>query len=592
MQQIGQRLSMLRTWLRTKGYGACVILDANPHLSEYIEPHYAARAWFSGFTGSNGILVVTETEARLWTDSRYYVQARQQLAGTGIVMVPQETSPSIASWLVSGIKKGVSPIVAVDASLMAEQEWCRWSQEVTMVDDASYWDLWTDRPELSFGKAFVHPLSLAGQSAADKIGQLVCDMRSRCSDNAITIVSRLDEVAWLLNLRGHDLQDSPLLRAWLIVASVDGKPECRLYADGEALDSNVKTYLNEIGVHQSNYGDLEKDLAQRYAGTTMLYAAADLNHHLVSVLQKSGCVLQSADLSVACRKAVKNEAELSGIREAMLKDGVMWVRFLMLLQQQVGQGWTEADVVDCLKRLKREQPDCWGESFGTIAAYGANGAIVHYGVTPETNCKIERRSLLLVDTGTQYLHGTTDMTRTLACGLLTETEKHDYTLVMKSHIALARAVFPEGTPASAVDGIARSPLWREAADFKHGTGHGVGAFLNVHEGPVRIAPSSGVRLQAGMVTSDEPGLYREGSHGVRIENLLEVVPYKTSEFGRFLQFKVLTLCPMDLRPLQVGMLDDTEKAWLNEYHARVRGCLEPYLTEKENNWLKQYAYEI
>ncbi|MBP5319255.1 MAG: aminopeptidase P family protein [Paludibacteraceae bacterium] len=590
--EICQRIERLRQWMRASGYDACVIVHANPHLGEYIEPHYQARRWFSGFTGSAGTLVVTADAAGLWTDSRYYLQAGFQLEGTGIGLMRQEEAPAIDRWLCRCTQG--RPRVAMDASLVAAHVWQTWSQTLQLYDDGSYWNLWTDRPLPENGPAFVHPMQWAGETAADKLQRLHAWMRSQCAGPSVLVAGCLDEIAWLLNLRGHDLDDSPLLRAYLVVQSRPEGWSARLFAAPEALGTEVRSYLNDLQVGWSNYSEFESGLALGDSRPTALCDGACLTWRVWSALRAAGCVVQQCQSPLAGWKSVKNETELAGIRAAMVKDGVMWVRFLREFVQRAGDGrdWTESYVVERLRQLKASQPDFWGESFSTIAAYAGHGAVVHYAVTPETDCRIGDSSLLLVDTGTQYLHGTTDMTRTLACGRLTKEERRDYTLVMKSHIALARAVFPEGTPASAVDGIARQPLWREAVDFKHGTGHGVGAFLNVHEGPVRVSPASRMCLAPGMVTSDEPGLYRESEHGVRIENLLEVVPYKSTGFGRFLQFNVLTLCPMDLRPLLPELLDAGEKAWLNAYHLRVRNALAPYLTEEENQWLTHYAYEI
>ena len=580
MSVFKQRIERLRVWMRTHGASACVVPQSDPHLSEYIEPHWQLRAWFSGFTGSAGMLVVTPDEAALWTDSRYYIQAESQLQGSSVVMMREEKDVAWKDWL--NVRVPLTGKVVADARLFSCRQWRDLAGLLPMRDDAGFEDLWEDRPPLSYSKAFVLPLRLTGVEAAAKLHYLREELSLR-GDKRFLLAS-LDCIAWLLNLRAADLQFSPLLRSYLLVGAHGGE----LFADARAFDDKSLSYLESLHIRVSAYEALQARLEALQKGCLW----GDFREIPAAVTRWSE--VSHVANPVFAWKARKNAAELEAFHYAMLQDGVMWVKFLIWLQGQLEQGsrFYESDVVDMLRQLKNERKDCWGESFESIVAMGDHGAIVHYKVNPETDRLVTQGGLLLIDTGTQYAGATTDMTRTLSCGGLTQRQRRDYTQVMRSHIALARAVFPKGTTGAALDGIARQPMWENGLDFGHGTGHGVGAMLHVHEDPVRISWRSQFALDEGMVSSDEPGVYREGSYGIRLENMLSVEKADETEFGCFLKFNVLTLCPFDVSVLLPDDMTDAEKAWLNEYHHRVKEALKPHLSKEEYEWLNRYAYEI
>ena len=581
MKDTNKRIEALRRWMAEHGAAACVIPQANPHLGEYVEPHWQARAWFSGFTGSAGTLALTDREAGLWTDSRYFLQAEEQLAGTPVTLMRSGTDTPWDEWLEARVQ-GSGKVVAADARLFSCRRWNRLAALLPMRDDASFEDLWTTRPPLGSAAAFVLPERVAGARAGDKLAALRREAGLRGERRML--LTSLDNIGWLLNLRGGDLEFSPLLRCFLLVDARGGE----LFAQPSALDSGVKGYLDKLHIKVWPYESLRGRLESLPAGCL----AADFAETPAAVM--SWTSVEDVPDPVPEWKAHKNAAELRAMRRAMLQDGVMWVKFLRAFaeRRRGAEGMRESDVGALLKRLKSEREGCWGESFGTIAAAGDHGAVVHYAVTPESDRPVGDKGLLLIDTGTQYEGATTDMTRVLACGPLTAEERRDCTMVMKAHIALASAVFPDGVTGAALDGIARGPLWKQGLDFGHGTGHGVGAMLNVHEDPVRVSWVSDCPFEEGMVTSDEPGLYRAGKHGVRLENLLAVERADETEFGCFLKFNVLTLCPFDVSTLCPEYMTDAERGWLNAYHRRVKEELRPLLDEDENNWLNEYAYEI
>ena len=580
MNTAKERIQLLRRWMKERNATACIVPQANPHLGEYVEPHWQLRAWWSGFTGSRGTLVVTAGEAALWTDSRYFLQAAEQLRGTGIEMMRDGLDASWREWLALRVADGGR--VATDARLFSCADWQELARVLPMADDASFEALWVDRPPLEPSSAFVLPLRLTGVEAAEKLHCLREELG--LWGGRRFLLSALDEIGWLLNLRGGDLPTSPLLRSFLLVDGDGGE----LFVDARSLDDRVLSYLEALHIKACAYDSFPARVQSFERGGLM----ADRRYTPAAVALWTE--LTQVKDPIPMWKAQKNSAELAALHQGMLQDGVVWVKFLRWFSESRRRGGylRESDVVAQLRRLKSERPGYWGESFETIAAAGDHGAVVHYAVTESTDRVIGGKGLLLIDTGTQYEGATTDMTRTIACGPLTDEEKRDCTLVMRSHVALATAVFPQGMAGSALDGMARRPLWASGLDYGHGTGHGVGAMLNVHEDPVRVSWVSACPFKEGMVTSDEPGLYREGRHGVRLENMLAVVRDRQTEFGCFLKFNVLTLCPFDPSILMPELLTPEERDWLNGYHRRVKAALKPLLTPEEYDWLNNYAYEI
>ena len=586
------RLSALRAVMKRKGLSAFIIPSTDPHISEYVTPHWMSREWISGFTGSAGTVVVTHEEAGLWTDSRYFLQAAAQLQGSGIELYKEALpeTPSITAFLKSRLTAG--EVVGIDGLMFPlaqveqmQAELQTGAIELRSVDDPME-EIWSNRPALPDGKAFVHELKYAGRSVADKLS----DIRSRLQDMGTEslLLAALDEIAWTLNLRGQDVHCNPVVIGYLIV----DLHSAHFFINAEKLTPEVSAHLAESGVCTHEYTDITRFLAS-YHAASMLIDPTKTNYSLCAALNPDVRVMRAAS-PVALLKAVRNATEIEGLHRAMHRDGLAMVRLLKWLDETVPTGSvTEVGVDRKQHELRAEQPLYVGESFDTIAGYAAHGAIVHYEPTPETDITVEPRGLLLIDSGAQYLDGTTDITRTVAVGPLTDEEKEDYTLILKCHIGLTTAVFPEGTRGDQLDVLARMPIWKRRMNFLHGTGHGVGAFLNVHEGPQSVRMNHNpITLLAGMTITDEPGVYKTDKHGVRTENVELVVPAGEGMFGRYLQFEAVTLCPIDTRPIVVSMLNKEEIDWLNDYHERVYRELSPDLDEAERNWLAKACETI
>ena len=581
-QTIMQRIDALRALFDQEGIAAFIIPSTDPHLSEYVAPHWQSREWISGFTGSAGTVVVTRRQAGLWTDSRYFLQAAEQLEGTGIdlykMMLPE--TPGIPEFLADRLERGEKvgidgEVYAADAALELRQTLEKAGLRLENVSDP-FDRIWTDRPPLPQGEAFVHELKYAGRTTEEKLKEIRAALKEKEADSLL--ISALDEIAWTLNLRGSDVHCNPVLVCYLLITAT----EAHLFIDPGKVPADVARYLQSVGVTLHPYADVKEQLARPDLGFVAL-DPGKTNYTLACI---PDCIREMPS-PVALLKAIRNETEIAGIRAAMQRDGVALVRFLIWLEKAVPQGGeTEMSVDRKLHELRAAQPLYRGESFDTIAGYKEHGAIVHYEATPETDARLRPESFLLLDSGAQYLDGTTDITRTIALGPLTEEEKLDYTLILKGHIDLAMAVFPEGTRGAQLDVLARMPIWQERMNYLHGTGHGVGHFLNVHEGPQSIRMNENpVTLQAGMVTSNEPGVYKAGSHGVRIENLVLTVPAGEGMFGRYLRFETLTLCPICRKGILREKLTPSERAWLNRYHKKVYAELAPDLTDEERAWL-------
>lgn len=589
---IQERIRALRAWMKQAGVEAFVIPSTDPHLSEYVAPHWQSREWISGFTGSAGTVVVTLEKAGLWTDSRYFLQAASQLEGTGIdlykEMLPE--TPSIPTFLCAELQEGQTvgidgTVFSTEAARSLKEELAAARIAVKSLPDPMD-DIWTDRPPLPQAPAFIHELKYAGRTCAQKLEAVRAEMRRARAQ--CLLLSALDEIAWTLNLRGSDVHCNPVVVSYLLI----GEQEACYFIEPQKLTSSVRAYLEENGVACLPYADILAHLQELPAGSLML-EPGKTNYAVRSAIPQQCRVIEAAS-PVALLKAVRNEQEIAGLRQAMQRDGVALVKFLKWLEEAVPQDHeTEISIDRKLHELRAAQPLYMGESFDTIAGYGAHAAIVHYEATPETDIPLEPRGFLLLDSGAQYLDGTTDITRTIALGPLTEEEKTDYTLILKGHIDLAMAVFPEGTRGAQLDVLARMPIWQHRMNFLHGTGHGVGHFLNVHEGPQSIRMNENpVTLHVGMLTSNEPGVYKAGSHGIRTENLVLTVPAGEGLFGRYLKFETVTLCPICTRGIVRELLTPTEIDWLNQYHRRVYEQLSPSLDEDERLWLEKACKSI
>lgn len=591
-EQIKERIEALRAEMRKGGVAAVIIPQTDPHQSEYIASHWQVRRFLSGFTGSAGSLVVTLGDALVWADSRYFLQAADQLEGTGIRLMKDglPETPSIPQFLVSTLVKGST--VGIDGMLFSATETARLRDVFSRHDiklDTSFDvvdNIWADRPALPTGEVFVHGVEYAGKGAAEKISEVLADAHSQGAESAL--VSALDEIAWTLNIRARDVKCNPVATSYLYL-SPEGST---LFIMEEKVPAPVMEYLSEAGVKTAPYSSLLDFLASLPATARVLIEPGRTAGRIESVL---GTRAVCGASPVAVPKAVKNDVQIRCIRKAMEYDGVALVKAFMEIESTVhGGGFLdEIGVADILTKYRSQQPDYFDASFDTIAGYGPHGAIVHYSATPETSAKIEPHGLLLVDSGAQYLTGTTDITRTVAMGTPTEEEKHDFTLVLKGHICLDRAIFPEGTRGAQLDILAHQFLWNEGLNYLHGTGHGVGQFLNVHEGPHGIRMNDiPATIRIGMLTSNEPGLYKAGVHGIRCENLVLTVPAFETEFGRFYRFETMTLFPFDTTLLETSIMTEEEIAWLNGYHAEVFRRLSPMLNEKETEWLRNKTLPV
>lgn len=592
-QTIKTRIDALRGVLKEKGVSAFIVPSTDPHLSEYVAPYWMTREWISGFTGSAGTVVVTATEAGLWTDSRYFLQAAEQLEGTDIELYKEmlPDTPDIAAFLGRQLQQGA--VVGIDGSLFSMQEVDELTQLLLhrgglVLQDIGdpFLSIWNDRPGIPNVPAFIHEECYAGKSVAAKLAQIRTAMTDRGAD--ALLVTALDEIAWTLNLRGSDVHCNPVVISYLYIS----QEETHYFIDPKKLTTQVKTYLEDNSIRLHDYTDLLTFL-HRITVASIWIDPAKTNYAAGNAIP-SACQQITAPSPIALLKAVRNEQEIQGIRKAMVKDGIALVKFLKWLEEVVPGGQeTEISIDRKLHSFRAEQPLYIGESFDTIAGYREHGAIVHYEATPETDVKLRPEGFLLLDSGAQYLDGTTDITRTIALGPLTDEEKEDYTLILKGHINLAMAVFPQGTRGAQLDVLARMPIWKKKMNYLHGTGHGVGHFLNVHEGPQSIRMNENpVVLQPGMVTSNEPGVYKAGSHGIRTENLLLSVPAGEGMFGSYLKFETLTLCPICTRGIVKELLTNEETAWLNDYHKLVYQTLADALNEEEKTWLQHACKAI
>lgn len=584
-------LEALRDLMRSKHIDAVIIPGTDPHQSEYPSEHWKFRDYVSGFTGSNGTAVVTLDDAGLWTDSRYFLQAAEQLEGSGFTLrkenIPGE--PTVLEWL--GEVLDEDAVVGVDGRLFSLIEanriemFCAQNGFMFAPDFRAAEAIWTDRPARPKNPAFVHDEALAGEDVDSKISRVVDALDAADADGLL--ITALDEIAWLLNLRGSDVDYTPVVIAFAYVSA----DERVLFIDSEKVTSEVKDHLKKYGVKIKDYDDIEKFLGKISSTATVM---VDPNRVSDALGQAMICNKTYMASPVIALKGVKNECQIAGFRQAMLYDGAAMVRMMMWLEQNVANGITEMDVDRRLQQERAAYASNRGDSFHMIAGYKDHGAIVHYEATDESAYTLAPEGLLLIDTGGQYLEGTTDITRTISLGNPTAAEKHDYTLILKGHLALARAVFPKGTMGVQLDVLARGPLWNEGMTYLHGTGHGVGHFLGCHEGPQSIRMEANpTPLELGMVTSNEPGIYKTGEYGIRTENLLLCVPAcSNEEWGEFYKFESLTLFPYDTTLMDMDMLNREEVKQINDYHAMVCERLRPLLNADEAQWLEQKCKSI
>lgn len=594
MNNINQRLASLREVMKREHLAAFIFPSTDAHQSEYVADHWLGRAWISGFNGSAGTAVVTMTSAALWTDSRYFLSAEEQLKGTEFQLMKLRIpgTPSIAEWLGKELADVASPEVGLDgwvnsyaatSSLISDLRKAGGITVRTNLDPLA--EIWKDRPSIPENPVEIQPLEYAGEDATSKIQRIRKALRTYHADGMQ--VSALDDIAWALNLRGTDVHCNPVFVGYLLIAS----DKVSLFVDEAKVSAEVRAYLEAHGVSLYNYNKVEDGLKE-YSEYNILLDGNETNYYLWKTVRCQEIVSHTSP--IPAMKAVKCEAEIAGYRRAMLRDGVAMVKFLKWLVPAVeAGGQTEMSIDRKLTSLRAEQDLFRDISFDTIAGYQAHGAIVHYEASPETDAPLKPEGFLLLDSGAQYQDGTTDITRTIALGPVTEEMKHIYTLVLKGHIQLELAKFPDGASGTQLDALARECMWREGLNFLHGTGHGVGSYLNVHEGPHQVRMEyMPAPLRSGMTVTDEPGLYLAGKFGVRIENTLLIKDYMETEFGKFLQMESLTLCPIDTAPIDVDMLLPEELNWLNSYHAEVYAKLAPYLDEEEQIWLKNATKPI
>lgn len=594
MNMINQRLESLREVMKREHLAAFIFPSTDAHQSEYVADHWMGRAWISGFDGSAGTAVVTMHSAALWTDSRYFLAAEEQLKGTEFQLMKLKIpgTLSIAEWLGKELQDVDSPEVGLDgwvnsysstSGLIADLRKAGGITVRTNFDPLE--EIWKDRPSIPLKPVEIQPMEFAGEDVSSKIKRIRLALRAQHADGML--VSALDDIAWTLNLRGTDVHCVPVFVSYLLIAS----DKVSLFVDEAKVSSEIRAYLESNGVSIYKYNKVEEGL-KAYSEYNILLDGNETSYYLWKAVRCQEIVQASSP--IPAMKAVKNEAEIAGYRSAMLKDGVAMVKFLKWLLPAVEAGGeTEISIDKKLTALRAEQKLFRDISFDTIAGYQAHGAIVHYEATPETDIPLKPEGLLLLDSGAQYQEGTTDITRTIALGPITEEMKHIYTLVLKAHIQLELAKFPDGASGTQLDALGRECMWREGFNFLHGTGHGVGSYLSVHEGPHQIRMEyMPTPLRAGMTLTDEPGLYLAGKFGVRIENTVLLSDYMKTEFGKFLQIEPLTLCPIDTAPIDLAMLMPEELAWLNEYHAKVYAELAPYLDEEEKKWLENATKAI
>lgn len=590
--KVTERLERLRKIMKDKGIDYYIIPSGDAHQSEYVCEYYRGRAYMSGFTGSAGTLLVGLEKGILWTDGRYFIQALEELKGSGIEMFKMRIPgwPTLLEWLKENAKAGET--IAFDGKVFSVGEYKDFKKlekenKVNIkIDEDLLDEVWKERPALPEEKAFLHEVKYCGKSAKEKLREVREKMKKIGANNYI--IASLDDIAWLYNIRGNDVKCNPVVLSYALVK----ENEAYLYVDKSKLTAKMETELLNEGVTLKSYDEIGYDISNLEG--KILIDPNKTSAYLYECIKDKNNIVELGNITTKF-KAIKNAVELDNLRKCQVRDGVAMVKFMKWLKYNIGKiEISEISASDKLEELRSLGELFKGISFETIAGHKEHGAMMHYSATPESDYALEPRGFLLIDSGGQYLDGTTDITRTFVLGELTEEERKDYTLVLKGHIGLMRAKFLKGTTGSALDIKAREPLWNEGIDYKCGTGHGVGFFLNVHEGPQSISPvPNKVALEPGMIITNEPGVYREGKHGIRTENTMVVVKDTYSEeFGEFYKFETISFCPIDLAGLDISLLNDEEKVWLNNYHKKIYDLLSPYLDEEEKEFLKNETREI
>ncbi|WP_067581907.1 aminopeptidase P family protein [Endozoicomonas ascidiicola] len=588
-----KRLNDLRSMMAQQGIDAWIVPSSDAHNSEYVASHWEGRAWLSGFTGSAGTVVVTQEKAALWTDGRYFLQAEEQLMGTGIELMKdgQPDVPTMAEWLTCEVKeKGVvgfdGAVLNLNTVRALENKLAE--KSISLKGDQDLLDqIWNNRPSLPAEPVINHDLFYAGKSISDKL----TDVREVMTSKKVSdlLITTLDDIAWLFNLRGSDIECNPVFLAYAMVS----QDAVTLFTDRSRITSEAMQSLSDSKISLEAYDDIFKHLPALPETTTLLINPASTSYKLASVIPESVKKIEDR-LPTTNLKAIKNSTEIERMKDCHRRDGVAMVRFMHWLETNIPTGkLDEVNIDEQLVQFRAEAPEFKGVSFPAIVGYAGHGAIIHYRADKDSAYNVKEKGLLLIDSGGQYPDGTTDITRTFACGELTEEEKRDYTLVMKSHIAMASAKFKAGTIGMQLDAITRQPMWAEGMDYNHGTGHGVGFFLNVHEGPMSVSPKFiDVALEPGMVITNEPGIYRDNKHGVRLENIMLVAEDMENDFGKFYKLIPMTLALFDTRPLLKDLMTNAEIKWLNGYHEMVREELSPELKGHDLEWLKEATKDL
>lgn len=585
-------LNNLREVMKKENVDYYIIPSGDSHQSEYVPEYYKGRAYVSGFTGSAGTLLVGIEESYLWTDGRYFIQAEKELNGSGIKLMKMNIPgyPSLIEWIKNNVKEGKT--LAFDGSTISTNEYKNY-QELSKkngfnikMDKDFLNEIWSDRPELSKEKIFIHDTKYCGRCTSEKLQEVRDEMKKLEGENYV--IASLDDIAWLFNIRGNDIAYNPVALAYALISD----KKAVLYINEEKVTNDDKRTLEAQGVTLKQYNDIYEDI--KNVTESIIIDGAKVNGKLYSLISEDVKIIENLNITTSL-KAVKNEVEIKNMEVSQVRDGVAMVKFIKWLKENVGKiNMTEISASDKLEEIRANGEKFKGLSFNTIAGYKDHAAMMHYSATEESQYELNSEGMLLIDSGAQYLDGTTDITRTFILGSITEEEKRDFTLVLKSHIALATTIFLRGTNGCNLDAIARRPLWKYGMDYKCGTGHGVGFFLNVHEGPQGIRPfGNTIALEPGMILTNEPGVYKENKHGIRTENTLLVTKaFKNDEMGEFYKFDTISYCPIDLEGVDVSLLDEEEREWLNNYHRTVYEKLSPYLNEEEKKFLEKETRSI
>ncbi|MBR5532616.1 MAG: aminopeptidase P family protein [Bacteroidales bacterium] len=590
---INERLEAIRSQMREKGINVYIVPNFDPHLSEYPPERWNTRKWASGFTGSAGSAAISLNEAALWSDSRYFIQAENELQGTGFSFYKDGLPETISlnDWACQ--QAGVGGTIAADDTTFSYNEGVKMKamfaqKGVNLTFDFNPIDeLWKDRPSIPDNKIFIHDIKYAGEDFSSKYSRIITAAQEKGANGVL--LSALDDIAWAFNIRGCDVKFNPVVVAYAYL-SCDARI---IFIEKCKLTEDVEKYFNDNNIEVKDYSEIQNYLENLKEETKVIADPARVNFRLCNILNTKGALIAETS-PIALMKSIKNSIEIEGTKNALIRDGVAMVNFLCWIDNNIGKTeMSEISIAEKLRSFRAEQPMFIGESFGTIAGYGGHGAIVHYRATEESNAKLQPKGFVLVDSGGQYLDGTTDITRTIPLGELSDEEKKCFTLVLKGHIAIAQSQFPKGTRGAQIDAFARIALWREGYTYMHGTGHGIGHFLNVHEGPQNIRlEENPTPLTPGMMTSNEPGVYLSERFGIRTENIILTTEKGETEFGKFYEFETLTLCPIDTRAINTALMTDGEIEWLNQYHNKVYTTLSPMLNCTENMWLKERCKTI